>query len=81
MEHPFAVGYVARPARARIEEGREASIKEEASASPARPEPMEHGEPLHKISDRDIEELTAVPLVYELNDDLSPIRSYYLDEH
>jgi 2,3-bisphosphoglycerate-dependent phosphoglycerate mutase len=45
---------------------------------------MEHGEPLHKISDRDIEELTiptAVPLVYELNDDLSPIRSYYLDEH
>jgi 2,3-bisphosphoglycerate-dependent phosphoglycerate mutase len=39
---------------------------------------------LDKISDRDIEELTiptAVPLVYELNDDLSPIRSYYLDEH
>ena len=42
---------------------------------------MEHGEPLHKISDRDIEELTAVPLVNELNDDLSPIRRYYLDEH
>jgi 2,3-bisphosphoglycerate-dependent phosphoglycerate mutase len=38
---------------------------------------------IDKISDGDIVEVTiptAVPLVYELNDDLSPIRHYYLDD-
>jgi len=38
---------------------------------------------LDKIGDREIAELnipTAIPLVYELNDDLSPIRSYYLGD-
>ena len=38
---------------------------------------------LDKISDEKIVELnipTGIPLVYELNDDLSPIRSYYLGD-
>ena len=38
---------------------------------------------LDKISDSDIVELnipTGIPLVYELNDDLSPIRHYYLGD-
>ena len=38
---------------------------------------------LDKISDTDIVELnipTGIPLVYELNDDLSPIRHYYLGD-
>jgi 2,3-bisphosphoglycerate-dependent phosphoglycerate mutase len=38
---------------------------------------------LDNISDEDIVELnipTGIPLVYELNDDLTPIRSYYLGD-
>jgi 2,3-bisphosphoglycerate-dependent phosphoglycerate mutase len=38
---------------------------------------------LDKISDQDIVELnipTGVPLVYELNDDLTPIRHFYLGD-
>jgi 2,3-bisphosphoglycerate-dependent phosphoglycerate mutase len=38
---------------------------------------------LDKIGDREIVELnipTAIPLVYELNDDLTPIRHYYLGD-
>jgi 2,3-bisphosphoglycerate-dependent phosphoglycerate mutase len=38
---------------------------------------------LDKISESDIVELnipTGIPLVYELNDDLSPIRNYYLGD-
>ena len=38
---------------------------------------------LDKVSEEDILKLnipTGVPLVYELNDDLKPIRSYYLGD-
>jgi 2,3-bisphosphoglycerate-dependent phosphoglycerate mutase len=38
---------------------------------------------LDKVSEKDIVNLnipTAMPLVYELDDDLKPIRSYYLGD-
>jgi 2,3-bisphosphoglycerate-dependent phosphoglycerate mutase len=38
---------------------------------------------LDNVSDRDIVELnipTAIPLVYELDDDLKPLRRYYLGD-
>ena len=44
---------------------------------------LENRENLEGISDEDISQLnipTGMPLVYELNDDLTPIRSYYLGD-